>query len=267
MEAPSRAQTETTSHRLDGAAVPLTLLAVLAVAATITYLGPILKPLLVAVFVYFATRPAAEALTRHRWPPWLAYLTLLVVSLAAASLVTLFVYGEALDLRDRWPAYQERVLEMIGRRAGEQTRTLQEMLHVSSREVFTFIFGHTVGVTELLVMAFFYLLFIILGENRLPARVKRAFPGERGDRLLTVGREIGGGIEQFMKVKTLVSLGLGTSSAILMYAFGLSHSLLWYLISASDHHLTRPGSAAAAGSADPLLPSPGAAVRPLHTPL
>src|SRR5262249_49807042 len=35
-----------------------------------------------------------------------------------------------------------------------------------------------------------------------------------------------------------------------------------YLISASDHHLTRPGSAAAACSADPLLPSPGAAVRP-----
>ena len=34
-----------------------------------------------------------------------------------------------------------------------------------------------------------------------------------------------------------------------------------YLISASDHHLTRPGSAAAACSADPLLPSPGAAVR------
>src|SRR5262245_32337081 len=35
-----------------------------------------------------------------------------------------------------------------------------------------------------------------------------------------------------------------------------------YLISASVHHLTRPDSAAAACSADPLLPSPGAAVRP-----
>src|SRR5262249_33718963 len=155
-----QAQAETMSHRLDRAALSLAVLAVLAVAATVTYLGPILKPLLVAVFVYFATRPAAAALTRLRWPPSLAYLAPLVVALAVASLVTLFVYGEALDLRDRWPAYQERLMELIGRRAGEQTRPLQEMLHVSSREVFTFVFGHTVGVTELLVMAFFYLLFL-----------------------------------------------------------------------------------------------------------
>jgi predicted PurR-regulated permease PerM len=245
MGVPSRDETEGTSHRLDRAAVPLTLLAVLAVAATITYLGPILKPLLVAVFVYFATRPAAEALTRHRWPPWLAYLTLFIAALGAASLVTLFVYGEALDFRDHWTAYQERLLALIGHRVGEQARSLREMFRISSKEVFTFVFGRTVGVAELLVMTFFYLLFIILGANSLSARVKRAFPGELGDRLLKVGQEIGQGIEQFIKVKTLVSLGLGASSAVLMYAFGLSHSLLWGFLFFALNYITYIGSIAA----------------------
>ncbi len=245
MRAPSQPEPEGTGRRLDPGAVSLTVLAVLAVAATVTYLGPILKPLLVAVFLHFATRPAAEALTRLGWRPWLAYLTLFVAALAAASLVTLFVYGEASDFRDHWPAYQERLLELIGRSGGEQTRPLQEIVQFSSREVITFVFGHTVGVAELLAMTFFYLLFIILGEKRLSARVQRAFPGEAGDRLLRVGREIGEGIEQFMKVKTLVSLSLGVSSALLMYAFGLSHSLLWGSLFFALNYITYIGSIAA----------------------
>lgn len=245
MGEPSPTPAKSPGPRLDPATLSLTVLAVLAVAVAVTYLGPILKPLLVAVFVYFAARPAAEALARLGCPPWLAYLALFVAALAAASLVTLFVYGEALDFQDRWPGYQERLLALIGDRGGEPDRPLREMFQGSSKEVLAFAFGHTVGVAELLTMTFFYLLFLIVGAKKLSARVKRAFPDERGDYLLTVGREIGGGIEQFIRVKTVVSLGLGVTSALLLYAFGVSHSLLWGGLFFALNYITYIGSIAA----------------------
>ena len=77
-----------TLARSDPARIALIVLAVIAIAAAVTWLGPILKPLLTAVFLFFVARSAERYLSRHGWPPWLAYLTLFVVTLLAATLVT-----------------------------------------------------------------------------------------------------------------------------------------------------------------------------------
>jgi predicted PurR-regulated permease PerM len=74
----------------------------------------------------------------------------------------------------------------------------------------------------------------------------RAFPGERGERILAVGDRISDGMEQFMKVKTIVSAGLGASSALLMYLFGLDHWLLWGILFFTLNYITYIGSIAAA---------------------
>jgi predicted PurR-regulated permease PerM len=91
-------------------------------------------------------------------------------------------------------------------------------------------------------MAFFYLLFIVIGAKRLPERVRRAFPGPRGERILTVAGEISTGMERFLEVKTLVSLGLGISSAAIMYLFGLQGWLLWGLLFFAFDYITYIGS-------------------------
>jgi predicted PurR-regulated permease PerM len=221
------------------------ILAVLAVGAVVTYLGPILKPFLVAVFLYYTTRSAADALTRLRFPPWLAYLSLFVAALALALLITLFVYGEALAFRDEWPRYQQRILTLIGHDAAGTRQSLEEIFTISSREVFRFAFEMGVGVVELLLLTFFYLLFLILGAARLPGRLKRAFPGEQGEHILMMAERISGGMELFMRVKTVVSAGMGVSAAVLMYLFGLNHWLLWGFLFFALNYITYIGSIAA----------------------
>ncbi len=223
----------------------LVLIVAILASAVVTYLGPILKPFLVGVFLYFATRSAAEVLIRRRFPPLLAYLTLFLVGSAAVIALSVMAYGEALSFQAEWPRYQLRVLEWIQRIRGDAKQSLSEMFSHSSREVFHFVFERSIGLVDLLAMTFFYLLFILLGANRLPRRVRRAFPGKRGEQILSVGKKICAGMEKFMEVKTLVSLGMGVSAALIMYLFGLRGWLLWGLLFFVANFITYIGSFAA----------------------
>jgi predicted PurR-regulated permease PerM len=224
------------------ATVALIVLAVLAVGAVVTYLGPILKPFLIAVFLFYTTRAAANFLIRLRFPAWLAYLTLLVVAGAATVVATVFVYREAETFYGDWPKYQERILALIGEGATGARESLEEMFQVSFADVFGYAFQKSVSVLELLLMTFFYLLFLILGAGKLPGRIRKAFPGERAQRVLSIGRQISAGMEQFMKVKTVVSLGMSLTAALVMYAFGLKHWLLWAFLFFALNYVTYIGS-------------------------
>jgi predicted PurR-regulated permease PerM len=229
----------------DPARVAQVLVAIVVLVGVITYLGPILKPFLVAVFLFFATKSAARFLIRRGFPPSLAYLTLFVVGSALATLLVLLAITEMEALQAEW--HQEggphdRILALIARVPAEVREPLTELVTLSSKTVFQQIFERGVGILELLIMTFFYLLFILLGSSRLPQRACRAFPGGRGERMVAVSGEIGTGIERFMKVKTQVSLGMGVSVALLAYLFGLRGSLLWGILFFAFNYITYIGS-------------------------
>jgi predicted PurR-regulated permease PerM len=231
--------------RSDPVRIALIVLAVLAVAATITWLGPILKPLLTAVFLFFVARSAERYLSRHGWPPWLAYLTLFATALIAATLITLYAYGEAATFHRQWPGYQERIAARLPDWADSVMGSWDDLFQVSSRDVIGYVFAHGVGIVEFILMTFFYLLFMIIGAQKTPARVRRAFPGERSEAILRIADEISRSIEQFIRVKTIVSLGMGASAAILMYFFGLKQWLLWGFLFFALNYITYIGSIAA----------------------
>src|SRR5437764_3872491 len=98
--------------------IAIVLIAVVVMVGVVTYLGPILKPFLVAVFLYFSTKSAAGVLIRRHFPPLLAYLTLFVIGSVAAGAVTLLAYGEVLGFQADWPHYQPRILGVIGQAPG-----------------------------------------------------------------------------------------------------------------------------------------------------
>jgi predicted PurR-regulated permease PerM len=222
--------------------VALMLLVIVVMFGVVTYLGPILKPFLVAVFLYFSTKAAAGFFIRRRFPPLLAYLTLFVGGSAAATALVLMAYGEALAFRAEWPRYHQRILAVIGEAPREASQPLSELFTMSSGAVFHYLFERGLGLAELLVMTFFYLLFILLGADRLPQRVRRAFPEGRGEHTVAVASEIGAGMERFMQVKTLASVGMGGSAAVVMYLFGLQGWLLWGILFFALNYITYIGS-------------------------
>src|SRR5262249_28782381 len=125
--------------------VALVVIAVLLTAGVFTYLGPILKPLLVAVFLYFATEAAAACLIRFGFPKLLAYCILFAVAVGLMTTLSLFVVNEARGFRDDWPKYQERVVKLIDEYSGSARQPLEEAFKNSSREILNFAFEAGVG--------------------------------------------------------------------------------------------------------------------------
>jgi AI-2 transport protein TqsA len=236
LPAPSKGSAATTS---------LVILAVLGVGLAVTALGPILKPLFIAVFLFFATKPAADALVRWRFPRWLAYLTLFLLASASICLVMVFVYSEVKEFQASWPRYEAKIAGLFERLPSREGRPIAEIVQFSSRDVLAFVFESSVATAETLVMTFFYFLFLLIGARKFPERIRRAYAPAKAEKIIRVSNEIGGGMERFMRAKTIASLGMGATSAVLMWLFGLDHWALWSFFFFALNYITYIGSIAA----------------------
>jgi predicted PurR-regulated permease PerM len=87
----------------------LVILAVLAMGATVTVLGPVLKPFLVALFLFYATQFGAKSFARLGMQPWTAYLALISLALMFTILTAQLVYREAEVFQRTWPRYEDRI--------------------------------------------------------------------------------------------------------------------------------------------------------------
>lgn len=123
--------------------------------------------------------------------------------------------------------------------------TFTDLFRITSQDVLDYVFSHGLHVAELFVVVFCYLVFLFLGSRKLKARVHRAFPGERGERLVAIGEGITESMERFMVVKTAAGLGMAVSAGMLMYLFGLDHWMLWAFLFFAANYITYIGSMAA----------------------
>ncbi len=334
----------------DPTAAAQIVLAVLAFAAALTYLGPVLQPFLVAVFLFYAMRFGVKTLAKLGMSPWTASAALIGIILIASILLAQLVYRESAIFQKNWPRYEVRITAVLNEwmptppvspgtesekfggnnsppdpsdmgnrnspeiappRAASQTgqspespglesetktepdkvvdpqlaesvppdpsaqtdtavdptsefppqpgrtpevpvrkeppsrQPLTNLFQVSAQDVINYVFSHSLDVVELITMAFFYLIFLFLGSRKLEGRMLRAFPGERGERLLAIGQGISESMERFMVVKTVVGLGMGFTAAVVMYFLKVEHWLLWAFIFFASNYITYIGSIAA----------------------
>jgi len=338
--------------------ISLVVLALLALGATITWLGPVLQPFLVAVFLFYAIQFGVRSLSRLGMRPWTATTSLIGLFLIGSILLAQFVYRESILFQKTWPRYEDRIVAFInawspdvpwlsaplpaavpaiprtyrnpeaslepetpnpiavdvsstpsdlpesdrqesaegspadsfpeltpdldparfrkkptavdalpgntepveepGERVPPRERTasvpeltapsrtsLTDLFRISSKDVLNYVFAHGFDAVEMGVLVFFYLVFLFLGSRRLTDRIQRAFPGERGVRVVSIGQGISESMEKFMMVKTVVGLGMGISSGLIMYLFGLDHWLLWAFLFFASNYITYIGSMAA----------------------
>ncbi len=248
------------------AEVGIVVLAVIAFAVAFTWLGPVLKPFLVAVFLFYVTQFGAKTLARIGLGPRTAYTGLLGIAIILAVLFGQLVYREAAIFVTKWPKYEGRITRAInslpqfdqlladlgGRHPllpppnatddAPSSGALGELFRGVSKSALDYALHHTLGVAEIFVLVLVYLVFLFVGSRKLPERIRRAFPGEQGERLLSIGAGISQSMERFMAVKTVVGLGMGATAGLLMYAFGLDHWLLWAFLFFASNYITYIGS-------------------------
>lgn len=357
---------------------PLAILAVIAVVGTITFLGPVVKPVLAAVFIFFIIQPAAQWLIDRGLSTWLAYLLLLFMVLIAGMGISRMAYRNLTDLQRRIPQYESRAIELLsqipgidpdqfkrpvrpltpspqkpplevpqaagpsvlesvgvaqptpvavpappaskplptepeggaaepvqvaanepgetpltpelnqdaahethGAAATDETpppavttevapamvteaipslglkqalpppppaqpdqlegKTLLQIFDITGEAIGRVLVGTIMEWMEAGLMVIFYLIFVILDAQRLPSRIRRALP-ETGEQVVEMGEDINQSITEYMRVKTLVSLGMAVTGAVLMALFRLENWPLWALMLFLFNYVTYVGS-------------------------
>jgi predicted PurR-regulated permease PerM len=225
------------------------ILTLLVSVGVVTYLGSVVRPVLIAVFLYFIIQPAATWLTRRGLPSWVAYLALSLLLLTIIAGLVRVSYHSVQEFQAKLPRYREQLSERLASVPGfhpEQFegRSLLELLQIETGDIVTYAFGTAMHVSEVMLLVFFYLVLVILDAHRLPARIHRAFPESSGHIMRAI-EGINTGITGYMGVKTLVSIGMSVTAAVIMIGMGIDNWALWTLLTFLLNYITYVGSLAA----------------------
>jgi len=237
--------------------VCLVLITLCVIGATLYFLRPILTPLFIALFLFFLLKPVTDAVARWRIPYWAAYPVLCALLVLLLLAIGDMVQANARSFEKRWPEYQERLLSVVDAyarltgRADEEGRfdwekqSLQELLSFSSGDVVKMAATHTLDFAEVAVLVLFYLFFLFMEANKLPQRMRRALKPEAAGRAQQILKNIDEGIKGYLLVKTGISVGLGITTGLLCYLFGVDFWPLWAVLMFLANYITYVGSIAA----------------------
>lgn len=204
-------------------------------------LAPVLRPLLIAVFLAYVLMPYHSRLRRHVGTP--ASIVLLAGSTAAVIVLLAFVTAASvLQLNADLPVLENRASELFkqaeqllaeyapwlvpgGEGQSRQARVNEQVGRVL-RPVLNFAAD---AVVEACVVGL-YLLFLLLEGSRLPDRIRKAYASERADEILKVAGAVNAAIVSYLKAKVKSSLILAVPVGIVLWIAGVKFALLWMVL-------------------------------------
>lgn len=243
---------------LNDRAAVMTVAAYLVIVAAAWYLlkelAPVLRPLLLAVFLAYVILPVQAGLARRT--SRVAGFVLLGLAVAGACvLIAALAVRSAADLAADLPRHAERIEAVIGRlRATAErwpwlagltgdTGEAADISGIDLGAVATAVAGAAADVLGQALVAGVYLFFVLLGAAHLPARIRASFDPARADHVLAVLGRINVAIAGYLRAKVLSSLVLAVPAVIILWTFGVKSALLWGVLTFLFNFVPYVGSA------------------------
>jgi AI-2 transport protein TqsA len=228
-----------------GVAVGLAVL----LAVVMQALGSILKPFFIAVFLCILIYPAIGFLVRHKVPRVVAYLVVFTVIGGLFYVLGVLVSINVGNFIERLPFYEDRLntiadqalaivqhiiaLDRWGLTKGIDLSQFNPFQYISLEKVTAYIgssLGSVVDIVGKALVVIFFMVFILLEVRRVPARVRWAYGDENAPAILAVADNINKSVMRYLWVKTLVSLVVGGSFALILGLSGVDFFVLWGII-------------------------------------
>jgi predicted PurR-regulated permease PerM len=223
--------------------------------AALAYMRDILTPLLIAIFLYFLIQPLVEMLFRWRLPPVLLYVVMVTLPVLAVLFLAWMIDINVRAFAAQLPDYRDKVqvrldtladrLNIPTNESGQFDWTPYLLDEKAQQSLVTSTLAATLKGIEISVLVVFYLLFIFLEARKFRGRVKSGFEPETANRIVGLMDTIDDSIRGYLWIKTGVSIGLGLTTAILGWLFGLDFWLLWGFLMFLLNYITYVGSIAA----------------------
>lgn len=215
--------------------------------------APMVVPFLLAFTLATILMPPLNWLT-HRRVPLPAAMVLMSLLLVLTWLPLAAILGASYDdFSAALPGYQDRIQAMVssaadwlqGRGINAGRSAVQELLDPAAALGFVRQIGGGIGTA----LANFFLIlltvvFILLEASGFPNKVRMAL-GDRSD-VQSSFREFSERLQEYLRIKTVVSLLTGSTIAIWLWLVGLDFPLLWGVLAFLLNYVPNIGSIIAA---------------------
>jgi len=220
----------------------LGILVVLAIGFVLHQLQSIFKPLLIALFFSFIFEPMVKFQTKIKIPKFFAFLISLIVVFVVFYLIGLIIYASVASFSEEFSKYQVKFINLYKDILGtlevphERVQTyIQQMnwadvwKNLSVSSFLTATAGSFISFLTNLFLVLLFTIYIVLGKEHFINKVKKAFTGERADKISTIIQNIDIGMQKYLVNKTLISLGTGIIAAIILLLFDVDFAFVWGL--------------------------------------
>jgi predicted PurR-regulated permease PerM len=217
------------------------LVIVVLVTLIVKTLSFIFIPLSVAILVFFAVGIPMEFLRKFGVPGWLRILLVVSFILDGLYWVGGLLQANIMEFVGQLPVFKQKLSEyaaielnafgitveqgkeildaFIGTVEGKKMEPLGTFLHAAGGSFFHFI-GNLVWVV-------LFLIFMLAERDGMETRLRNAFGQRRAGKIIRVGGRISQSIEEYLGLKTLLSLIAGVLSGMALWLFGVQFALLW----------------------------------------
>jgi AI-2 transport protein TqsA len=202
-------------------------------------LGPILKPLFLAVLVGYVVLPI-HLLVKRYVPGRLSLVASAILSLILILLLTIGIQATIRTLADQLPTLNAKGVQMrddflawADDRFPQTINSVQQMTgtdDTSARELPGRLVNVAADTVSTAAVVTLYLFFLLLEVGRFPDRVRRAFSEKRADRIMHTIDGVNRGIADYITAKFKASLILATPVWIVLFGFRTPLSLVWAVL-------------------------------------
>lgn len=218
----------------------LGILAVFVLGVILQELQSVLLPFLIAVLLSILFEPVIVFLKQKRVPTAVSLVVVLVAMGVVVLLLALVLYSSVGSFVEAMPAYEARLRRLaagtvadLQSLAGEMGLPAEDfktgdLFQISMLTAFVSSglgsFVSFLGNTFLVIL---FMLFMLAGSGELTAKIRRGFPPMHAERLAGVVRNTSAQVRQYLLTKTLVSLGTGVLTSVVLLILGVDFALIW----------------------------------------
>jgi predicted PurR-regulated permease PerM len=226
-----------------------------AVGFLLHLLSSILLPLVVAFFLSMIFSPLVSALRQRKVPGAVAILVVLLLVSGTLFGFASIVYSSGKSFKEAIPRYQARLVTLqtgvtnrVKTSAPWLAKQIQGMNWDQAADVSSVSgylasgVGSFLGIVDSLILVILYLVFLLIGHESFPLKLKKAFEEEQAWRLGDVMHDIEHQVRKYLMMKTLVNLMTATLVTLLLWLCGVDFPFVWGFLTFLAHFIPQVGA-------------------------
>jgi AI-2 transport protein TqsA len=214
-------------------------LALIAAGFVIFILREMLLAVVVAVVFSLLFKPLMQFLRDKGFPLWLCVLIVLLCVVGIFALLGLILFTGVESVVEAAPRYQERMNQLVRDasaliqstarnigRGGEDLNLADELQFASVAAFLAGSVGSVLDFLENMFLIILFLVFLLSGSEEFQGKIARALSSENSRRVSGVLTQINTQVRRYIVMKTLINIGVGILTTVILLAFGVDFALL-----------------------------------------